>query len=123
MSVRDLKYPTDLSNEELKEMLQSIKSDEHIQDLYLKSCRLSKPEIANYLYDSLTIGISWDDYYNVSRQVPIPKTDFYGYRRKALIELRKMVEREKRELRKKKKDKKENSNILEGQLTTDDLGI
>ena len=53
------------------------------KEMIQKVCKSVKPELAQQLFDSLTLGISYDKL-SAKEYIPLPKHDFYGYQRKAL---------------------------------------
>ena len=84
MSVRNVSYDDyGITNEQLKDLLLEIRNDEHAQEIFLSCCIKVKPELASDIYYSLTGNVSYDDLKKI-KIVPLPKSDFYGYRRKAL---------------------------------------
>lgn len=88
MSVRDIGYKDyGINDNELANLLLSIRQDDKNKIIFLNCCIQVKPEIADDLYYSLARGVSYDDLKCIL-SVPIPKVDFYGYRRKAVATYR-----------------------------------
>lgn len=111
MSVRDMSYPDyDIDETRLKDIFISIKNNPESQKVFLECCMEAKPEIANDLYYSIVGGVSYDDM-KMIKCVPIPKVDYYGYRRKAIA------------LFFRKTRKEEKNQLLSGQMRFEDLKI
>lgn len=66
---------------ELKEYCKSSQFEEH--DKLLQSAITSNKSIASELYYSIVSGISYEELIKI-KNIPLPKTDFYGYQRKCL---------------------------------------
>lgn len=85
MKIRNAGYSNyGISNEEaisLKEFCKAPQFCEH--ELLIDCAKKANEQIASELYYSLVRGIGYDDLSKI-RYIPLPKTDFYGYRRKCL---------------------------------------
>lgn len=60
-----------------------IHADAKDQRIIERACNSAKPEIAKQLFDSLTLGLSYDKL-SARQYIPLPRQDFYGYQRKTL---------------------------------------
>lgn len=85
MITRTKSYPDyGLTNEEAKALLEYCRSSsfQH-KDILRSSAIKSNPDISSSLYQSIVNGLSYEKLCG-HKWIPLPKVDFYGYRRKTL---------------------------------------
>lgn len=85
MKTRETSYSDyGFSKEEVKELKEYCKSSQFKEHEKLMECALkSNKSIASELYYSIVRGISYEELMKI-KNIPLPKTDFYGYQRKCL---------------------------------------
>lgn len=92
MKVRETGYlDYGMTGAEAKEWLEKCQcADKDMDQLIFQAAQESNEVIAADLYYSLRTGISYNALFSL-RYIPVPKVDFYGYRRKALFLLKEKV--------------------------------
>lgn len=89
MRIREKKYKDyGIDTTEKEKILDFCKNaNAYERKLIFQAAVCSNPDIAEYLCESLTKGISYDMIFK-KKYVPIGRDDFYGYRRKTISIIR-----------------------------------
>lgn len=85
MKTRETSYlDYGMDKDEVKQLKEYCKSAQFVEhDKLLQSAITSNKSIAAELYYSIVRGISYEELIKI-KNIPLPKTDFYGYQRKCL---------------------------------------
>ena len=93
MKLREMGYKHHgLSNGDARQILRYIRSDAFNRHDIVMACAIaSNSAIADELYSSIVDKISYDRL-TVQNYIPLPKVDFYGYRRLCLANIKDAIE-------------------------------